>query len=82
MGKLSILCVKGDLEIWHRVLLIASFPMLLGNELSPRLLLCFSTLSKREDAKKDSLGESLTSICSYGLPHLQILSLMRVFDLP
>ena len=30
--------------------------MLLGDELSPRLLLYFYNLSKREDMEKDSLG--------------------------
>lgn len=54
---LSILHVKVDFEIWLKALLIASFPMFLGDELSPRLLFCFSNLSKREDAEKDSLGK-------------------------
>ena len=55
---LSILRTKGDLD-WRKALIIASFPMLLGNELSLCLLLCFSTLSKCEDAEKDSLGRVL-----------------------
>ena len=53
---LSILHVKVDFEIWPKALLIASFPMFLGDELSPRLLFCFSSISKHEDAEKDSLG--------------------------